>query len=432
MRIAMISEHASPLATLGGVDAGGQNVHVAALSTALARRGHKVRVYTRRDNPDLPRRIGFADGVDVVHLEAGPPAPISKDQLLPYMPDLAAGARADWERFRPDLVHSHFWMSGVAALAAAADWAVANGPMPVVHTFHALGIVKRRHQGAQDTSPPERESLEPDVGRRADEIVATCSDEAFELRKLGVDRRSITVIPCGVDLDHFTPDGPADPRRARYRVLSVGRLVPRKGVGTVIEAVAALVHEGVDLELIVVGGGAEADDRTDPELERLRGIAERSGAAARIELRGRLPQAELPTLYRSADLVLCTPWYEPFGIVPLEAMACGVPVVASSVGGLIDSVVDGRTGRHVPPRDVEAIASAVRNLLDDETERARLGANGRRRMLSRYSWDRVAADTERCYRSVVARARDAGAGPTPPAVALDGGAATTWRSGARR
>lgn len=404
MRIAMISEHASPLATLGGVDAGGQNVHVAALATGLARRGHRVRVYTRRDDPDLPDVVALADGVDVVHVTAGPARPIPKDELLPHMGALAEGARRDWAAFRPELVHSHFWMSGVAALDAA-DPRTGAPPIPVVHTFHALGVVKRRHQGPADTSPPERIDLESDLGRRADGIIATCSDEAFELRNLGVPGRSITVIPCGVDLDHFTPTGAAEPKRAAYRVVSVGRLVPRKGVGTVIEAVAALVVQGLDVELVVVGGGGEADDRTDPELERLRGIAARSGADTRIELRGHLPQRELPAVYRSADLVVCAPWYEPFGIVPLEAMACGVPVVASSVGGLIDSVVDGGTGRHVPPRDVEAVASAMQTLLADEPERRRLGANGRARMLGRYSWDRIAADTERCYRSVVARAR---------------------------
>lgn len=401
MRVAMISEHASPLATLGGVDAGGQNVHVAALSTCLARRGHEVRVYTRRDDPDLPTTVPFADGVDVVHVAAGPAEPIRKDELLPYMGELATGVRADWASWTPDLVHSHFWMSGVAALAAAAAWATDGPPIPVVHTFHALGVVKRRHQGADDTSPAERRWLEPDVGMRADGIVATCSDEAFELRNLGVPGRSITVIPCGVDLEHFTPDGPAEPKRSRYRVVSVGRLVPRKGVGTVIEAVAALAAQGVDVELVVVGGGAGSDDRSDPELDRLRAIAEHAGVADRVELRGQLPQSALPAVYRSADVVVCAPWYEPFGIVPLEAMASGIPVVASSVGGLIDSVVDGGTGRHVPPRDVEAIATAVQTLLEDDAERARLGANGRQRMLGRYSWDRIAADTERCYRSVV-------------------------------
>jgi glycosyltransferase involved in cell wall biosynthesis len=405
MRIAMISEHASPLATLGGVDAGGQNVHVAALATGLARRGHRVRVYTRRDDPHLPDLVPFADGVEVAHVSAGPTEPIPKDELLPFMGRLAEGVRRDWAEFRPDLVHSHFWMSGVAALAAAAERPPGSPTVPVVHTFHALGVVKRRHQGADDTSPPERLALESDVGRRADGIIATCSDEAFELRNLGVPGRSITVIPCGVDLDHFTPDGPAESKRAAFRVVSVGRLVPRKGVGTVIEAVATLVAQGLDVELVVVGGGAEADERADPELERLRGIAARSDAGARIELRGRLPQSALPAVYRSADLVVCAPWYEPFGIVPLEAMACGVPVVASSVGGLIDSVVDGGTGRHVPPRDVEAVTSAMQTLLADEAERRRLGANGRARMLGRYSWDRVAADTERSYRTVLARSR---------------------------
>jgi glycosyltransferase involved in cell wall biosynthesis len=420
MRIAMISEHASPLATLGGVDAGGQNVHVAALATALARRGHQVRVYTRRDDPDLPAVVPFTDGVEVVNVTAGPAEPVPKDRLLPYMGELADGARADWAAFEPEVVHSHFWMSGVAALAATGDWAVGASAIPVVHTFHALGVVKRRHQGADDTSPPERAFLEPDVGRRADGIIATCSDEAFELRNLGVPGRRITVIPCGVDLELFTPDGPAEPRRAARRVLSVGRLVPRKGVGTVIEAVAALVADGVDVELVIVGGGAEADGHADPELDRLRGIAARSGAGSRIELRGRLSQCELPAVYRSADVVVCAPWYEPFGIVPLEAMACGVPVVASSVGGLIDSVVDGGTGRHIPPRDVEAVASAVRRLLDDEPERSRLGRNGRARMLGRYSWDRVAADTDRCYRSIIAErhadgARSAATPGGPPA-----------------
>ena len=397
MRIAMVSEHASPLAALGGVDAGGQNVHVAALSTGLARRGHDVRVYTRRDDPDSPARVELAPGVDVVHVPAGPPQHVPKDDMLPFMPTLAAGIAADWTEWEPDVVHSHFWMSGVAALDAASRSATVP---PVVHTFHALGVVKRRHQGADDTSPAEREWLEPDVGRRADGVIATCSDEAFELKKLGVPPRNITVIPCGVDLEHFTPDGPREERTRRHRVLSVGRLVPRKGVGTAIEAVAALAAEGLDVELIVVGGGDTSTGR-DPELERLRGIAQGTGAPDRIAIRGQLPQSALPKLYRSADLVVCAPWYEPFGIVPLEAMACGVPVVASSVGGLIDSVVDGVTGRHVPPRDAAAVAEAIRELLLDEPGRRRLGVNGRARA-ARYAWARIAADTERSYLATVA------------------------------
>lgn len=410
MRIAMVSEHASPLATLGGVDAGGQNVHVAALSTALAERGHEVRVYTRRDDAELPTQVTLAPGVEVVNVTAGPERHISKDDMLPFMPALAEGMADDWATWAPSVVHSHFWMSGVAALDAASRVAA---PPPVLHTFHALGVVKRRHQGADDTSPPERERLEPDVGRRATTVVATCSDEAFELKALGVPSRNITVIPCGVDLEHFTPEGNREERRRRFRVLSVGRLVPRKGVGTVIEAVGRLAAEGLDVELVVVGGGGgdPTDGTTDPELGRLAGIARDTGATEHVELRGQVSQARLPELYRSADVVVCAPWYEPFGIVPLEAMACGVPVVASSVGGLIDSVVDGATGRHVPPRDVEAVTDAVRGLLLDEPLRRALGANGRARMASRYSWSRIAADTERAYLEVVSEGRAAAGQP---------------------
>jgi D-inositol-3-phosphate glycosyltransferase len=408
MRIAMVSEHASPLATLGGVDAGGQNVHVAALSTELARRGHDVRVYTRRDDPDLAERVTMARGVDVVHVTAGPARHVPKDDMLPFMPELAAGMARDWVEWDPDVVHSHFWMSGVAALAAASMTIAAP---PVLHTFHALGVVKRRHQGVEDTSPAEREWLEPRVGRSVAGVIATCSDEAFELKKLGVPPRNITVIPCGVDLDHFSPEGRREERGRRYRVLSVGRLVPRKGVGTVIEAIASLAEQGIDVELVVVGGGGGPDGGQDPEVRRLEGIAADHGVADRVELRGQLPQSALPAVYRSADVVVCAPWYEPFGIVPLEAMACGIPVVASSVGGLIDSVVDGGTGRHVPPRDVTAVADAVRGLLLDEQLRGRLGEQGRKRMTGRYAWSRIAADTERTYLGTIAAAHGAAAQP---------------------
>src|SRR4051812_29623525 len=231
MRIAMVSEHASPLAVLGGVDAGGQNVHVAALAAALGRLGHEVVVHTRRDDPSLPRRVPLAPGVEVDHVDAGPPAELPKDELLPHMPAFGEQLREQWAAWAPDVVHSHFWMSAVAALEAAEG-------IPVVHTFHALGTVKRRHQSTRDTSPPERIAIERGIAARVDRIVATCTDEVFELRRMDADRRRITVIPCGVDLDRFGP-GPAEPRTPGvYRLVAACRLVMRKGVGNAIEAVA--------------------------------------------------------------------------------------------------------------------------------------------------------------------------------------------------
>lgn len=407
MKISMVSEHASPLATLGGVDAGGQNVHVAALSEALGRQGHSVTVYTRRDSKELPTRVTFAPGVEVVHLNAGPAEPIPKDDLLPFMPELATGLAADWARKRPDVVHSHFWMSGVAALDAVDRPALATMPrIPVVHTFHALGVVKHRHQGAADTSPREREWLEPGVGKDADAIVATCSDEAFELKSLGVPSHRISVAPCGVDLELFQPTGPAESRGRAHRILSIGRLVPRKGVDLVIRALAILAEEGIDdIELVIVGGSEAKGAAHDPETARLEQLASELGVAEQVQWRGQVTQAEMPAILRSADLVVCAPWYEPFGIVPLESMASGIPVIAASVGGLIDSVVDQVTGLHVPPRDAEAIASGIARLLEDPDLLCSLGENGRARMQSRYSWDRVAADTARVYRTTISRAR---------------------------
>ncbi|HVW41428.1 MAG TPA: glycosyltransferase [Amycolatopsis sp.] len=392
MKIAMVSEHASPLAALGGVDAGGQNVHVAELSAALSRQGHQVTVYTRRDDPSTPGVVRASGGYRVVHVPAGPARELPKDRLLPYMGEFAEFLRGRWDQDRPDVVHAHFWMSGLASLLA-----VAGTGIPVVQTFHALGVVKRRHQGAADTSPPERIRLERMIAKRADRVVATCTDEVFELVRLGVPRTRASVVPCGVDADGFSPGGPSARRGAPHRVLSVGRLVPRKGFDIAITALKALP----DTELVIVGGPGEGELEHDPEARRLLGVARKLGVRDRLRMVGQVPREDMPALLRSADVMVCTPWYEPFGITPLEAMASAVPVVASAVGGLIDTVVDGVTGTLVPPRDPVRLASAVRELLADPTLRERYGLAGYDRVHARYSWDRVGADTLRAYHHVV-------------------------------
>jgi D-inositol-3-phosphate glycosyltransferase len=390
MRVAMVSEHASPLAVLGGADAGGQNVHVAALAAALARRGAEVVVHTRRDDPALPPRVEAAPGVAVEHVDAGPAEPIPKDDLLPHMDEFAARLGRSFLTDPPDVVHAHFWMSGRAALAAARPLGI-----PVVQTFHALGTVKRRHQGPRDTSPPARLAVEATLAGAVDRIVATCSDEVFELARMGADLRRVAVVPCGVDLELFGVDGPATGGGppGRHRLLVVSRLVERKGIGDVVAAMARLPGA----ELLVAGGPPAGELAADPEARRLAELAERAGVAGRVRLLGRVGRGDLPALYRSADLVVNVPWYEPFGIVPLEAMACGVPVVASAVGGLVDTVVDGVTGVHVPPRRPRLLASVVAALLADPRQRATLGAAGARRARRRYGWDRIAASTLEVY-----------------------------------
>jgi D-inositol-3-phosphate glycosyltransferase len=396
LRVAMVSEHASPLAALGGVDAGGQNVHVAALSGHLAQLGVSVEVFTRRDASDLPPRVTLASGVDVVHVDAGPPSAISKDDLLPHMGRFGEVLRHYWSVRPPDVVHGHFWMSGLASLEAARPRGI-----PVVQTFHALGCVKRREQGVKDTSPRERADLESMLVRELDHILATCSDEVFELVRLGGDPHRITVVPCGVDLNRFTPDGPAEHRlsRAGHRLVVVSRLVERKGIGNVIAALADLP----DTELVIAGGPDRADLDRDPEARRLLRLAHDVGVDERVELRGRVPRSDVPPLLRSADVVVCAPWYEPFGIVPLEAMACGRPVVATAVGGQVDTVVHEVTGLHVPPRQPAAIAAAVGHLLTHPAVARTMGRAGALRARARYGWPRIAAATLASYRQLHAR-----------------------------
>jgi glycosyltransferase involved in cell wall biosynthesis/phosphoheptose isomerase len=393
----MVSEHASPIAVLGGVDAGGQNVFVAALSRELGRRGHEVVVFTRRDDPDLPRRVGLCPGVEVEHLDAGPAVELPKDELFQHMPEFARGLERGWRSWRPEVVHSHFWMSGHASLISAAPLG-----LPVVQTFHALGAVKRRYQGGMDTSPSERLEIEREIAHRAERVLPTCSDEVFELMRLGADNERLTVVPCGVDLDLFSPHGPAEERSdGMHRLLYVGRLVQRKGVGNVISALPRL--PGV--ELVVAGGPDRSHLREDPEARRLIELAEEHGVAGRVQMRGRVERERLPALIRSADAVVSVPWYEPFGIVPLEAMACGVPVIATAVGGMIDSVVDGRTGVHVPPRDAERLAEATSILLGDSERCNSYGLAGAKRVRRLYGWQRVGAQVLEVYEQVAATRR---------------------------
>jgi len=396
MRIAMISEHASPLALLGGVDAGGQNQHVAELSAALAEDGHEVRVYTRRDDPQIPDEVPFRPGVTVEHVPAGPAAPVPKDDLLPYMGSFGERLVDRWRDgpWTPDVVHAHFWMSGLAALTARSRY-----PAPVVVTYHALGTVKRRHQKGADTSPRGRIGYERVLGRQADAVVAQCSDELGEMISLGIPRERINLIPSGVDSTHFAPHGEAVGRDSAPRILCVGRLVERKGYADMIRALPAVPGA----ECIVVGGPPAAALDDDPVARKLRTLADSVGVAERVRLVGGVSRDELPAWYRSADVLACPAWYEPFGLTPLEAMACGVPVVAYAVGGFNDTVVEGVTGHLVPARDHHALATTLRRLLREPSRRMAYATAAVDRARSCYSWRRTAEQLGRLYARLTGR-----------------------------
>jgi glycosyltransferase involved in cell wall biosynthesis len=402
MRIALVSEHANPLARLGGADAGGQNVHVAAVAAGLTRRGHDVTVYTRRDDAAAPDHSDAPEGYRVELVPAGPPRVLPKDDLLPHMPAFADWLAQRWQHERFDVVHAHFWMSGIATLSAGRRVGV-----PVLQTFHALGTVKRRHQRAEDTSPDARLPMERRLAREVDGIIATCSDEVAELREMGMPPGRAHVIPCGVDTDVFRPVEHQPQHRARhraavgpgtpYQLLSLGRLVPRKGVQDVIAALPQLP----DAELVVAGGPPPEELDDDPEIRRLRAAAADQGVAARVHFTGALDRDAVAPLMCASDVVVCAPWYEPFGIVPVEAMACGRPVVGTAVGGLLDTVQPGRTGELVPPRRPDRLATEIQGLLDDPDRRECYSRAARHRASRHYRWDQVVAETEAAYQRVL-------------------------------
>jgi glycosyltransferase involved in cell wall biosynthesis len=301
---------------------------------------------------------------------------------------------------QPDLVHAHFWMSAWASARAARRL-----DLPLLVTFHALGSVKRRYLGPADTSPLNRIRVEVAVAGVADRIVATATEEIQELALLGVPSSKVSVVPCGVDLEHFTPwstpDAPRSvpERTCRYRLLSVGRLMPGMGYEVIIEALPWLP----ETELLIAGDAGYSDPTPEPEHDRLIAVAERLGVADRVRLIGQVARADMPALVRSADLAVCSPWSEPFGVVRLEAMACGVPVVASAVGGTSGPVVDGVSGTLVAPCDPAAVAEVVGPLLESPSRRAELARAGLEWVRRCCSWDRVAADTAAVYQQVVRR-----------------------------
>lgn len=408
VKIAMVSEHSDPSACVGDVDAGGQNVHVAALAQALAAKGHSITIYTRRDSPHSPDRQPLSPGVVVERIPAGEPKRIPKNELLPCMALFAEHLSARWTSWKPDVVHSHYWMSGMAALSAA------GGGLPVVHTYHSLGTVKRRHLGPEDTSPMERMPAEKAIGTSAARIIATCPSELRELIAMGVEQQRIEVIPCGVDLQRFTPQGVGAhaERRWRYRVLTVGRLVRHKGIELLLQAMPELP----DVELMIAGGPRLPDLLQDPEARRLYQMADRLGVGDRVTFLGQVSRNDMPAWMRSADIVACTPWFEPFGMVALEAMACGTPVLVTAVGGLADTIEHGVNGVKVLPRDAASLVHGLRRLLDDASLRQTLASAALVRVRAQYGWHRIADETEHVYRGTMQPAQESGHGEKLPSM----------------
>jgi D-inositol-3-phosphate glycosyltransferase len=395
VKIALVSEHASPLAIAGGVDSGGQNIYVANVARQLVRIGHDVDVFTRCDRSLLPL-VSRLENIRVINVPAGPPVQLPKEQLLPYM-DAFASFMIDFMKKEAQpyaIVHANFFMSGVVGLRIkdALD-------IPLVTTFHALGRVRRLHQGESDGFPDARFEIEDELVRRSDSVIAECPQDENDLIHLyDADPARINLVPCGFDRVEFHPLEKAAARERLgwpqdgFIVLQLGRMVPRKGVDNVVRALSVCRAElGESAELYVVGGNSdEANEIATPEIVRLRGIAREVGVENHVHFAGRHGRAELKHFYNAADVFVTTPWYEPFGITPLESMACARPVIGADVGGIRYSVAHGETGLLVPSKDPAALAHAIATLKRDPALARRMGEAGLARANAMFTWSSVA------------------------------------------
>lgn len=406
MRVGLVCAHACASAAppdeggtpdRSGLPAVGTHQHVARVAAELTARGHDVRVYERLDRPGLPLTDEIA-GYRVERMPVGPPHPLGTRELVAYVPELARWLTDRWAGdWTPDVVHGHYWVGGLAAASAVRDTAI-----PMVQTFHSLGVEQLRHLGDGYTGPEERIPLERALTRAIDVAIAQCTGELEELTRMGLRRAAVVVVPNGVDTDQFSPDGEAAPREARPRILSAGWLPTGHGQDDLIQAMRFVG----DAELVIAGGPPDGGTLANhAEARRLRELAERSGVAERVRMVGPVRHDEMAPWYRSADVVACTSRYAPAGRVPLEAMACGVPVVGYAHGGVADTVVDEVTGRLVPPGDVRGLGLTLRRLLSDDAERFAYGHAAVDRVRCSYTWDRTAGALERIYERVVRRRR---------------------------
>jgi len=398
LRVAMLSVHTCPLAALGGKETGGMNVYVRELSRELGRMGVEVDVFTRSQNPAIPRVVRLGERAQVLHLPAGPEAPMAREGIVAHLDEFVDGVEA-WRLTRGldyDLVHAHYWLSGVAALALRARWGV-----PVLQMFHTLGRLKNRAaRSAAELEPLGRLREETRIVSQVDRIVAANVVERAELlRDYGARAPRIATIPCGVDTELFAPGDRGAARRALGldagpTLLWVGRLAPIKGLDTLLGAVERLHAAGTGARLLIVGG--DADEPRNGHEAALRERIERLGLAAAVRFLGPQPQDVLPAYYAAADVTVLPSYYESFGMVALEAMACGSPVIASRVGGLVTTVRDGVTGFLVPDGDVGALAERVAALLADPDLRWRVGREGVR-WAAQHRWPCVAEAVCREY-----------------------------------
>jgi D-inositol-3-phosphate glycosyltransferase len=416
MRIAMISYHTCPLATLGGKDTGGMNVYVRDITLELGRKGVGVDVFTRSQDEHVPHVLhDLGYGNRIVHIQAGPETPLSKETLADHIPEFVQGVQnfAQMKNLRYDILHSHYWLSGLIGLEIQRIWQI-----PLIQMFHTLAVMKNRVARVEEEAESDlRLEAEQKLMQKADCIVAATQAELAQLQWLyRADTKRIRVIPPGVDTTHFYPI-PKDEALefigtpAKYcMLLYVGRIEPLKGIDTLFEAMAMMKQEGfLDINplcLAIIGGDPDVSrEEMSSEMDRLHSLQESLGIGDLVTFLGRRDQDTLQYYYSAAEIVVVPSHYESFGMVALEAMACGTPVIASETGGLAFLVKHGETGFHVPAADPHALAERLKELMADEVLRAKLGKQASS-YAKEFSWSRIVDQMLELYASVISSWED--------------------------
>lgn len=409
MRVAVISAHTCPLAALGGKETGGMNVYVRETCRELGRRGVEVDIFTRAQDPQVPRGVSLSRGVRVFHIPAGPETPYDKYRLLEHLREFVEGVYAHGNGGY-DLVHSHYWISGLAALELRERWRV-----PMVHMFHTLGYLKNRVARTQvEQERWIRLHWEWEVACRADALVAAQPLERAQLIwHYDAPPKKVRVIPCGVNLSLFQPIDKSAALKAlgletRPWLLFVGRLEPIKGLDTLLKAMSLIRHNGQDkgdgAALLIIGGEKNGGDPSEMD-HWLREQVKCLGLQDRVFFMGSRPQVDLPLFFAASEACILPSRYESFGMVALESMACGTPVIASHVGGLSYTVQDGQTGFLVAEGDAETLADRIQNVLKDPILQNQLARKAFKRAQD-FNWGRITEALLKLYRGLRWQGRD--------------------------
>lgn len=399
-KIALISVHGDPAVEIGKEEAGGQNVYVRSCGEALAKQGWQVDLFTRKASPDQPSIVNHSENCRTIRLKAGPEEFVGRDNLFGYLPEFVEAFKQfqSQEGTLYPIIHTNYWLSSWVGMELRKSQL-----LKLIHTYHSLGAIKYKSISTIPLIAKTRLDVEKTCLETADCIVATSPQEHEHMQQYVSNKGNVTIIPCGTNIERF---GSITRDTARQQlqlspdtqvVLYVGRFDPRKGIETAVRAVSRLSEERKSNLKLMIAGGWTPGAKDGKERDRIGKLIQEFGLENNVLFPGRLDHTVLPAYYAAADICVVPSHYEPFGLVAIEAMACGTPVIASDVGGLQFTVIPEETGLLAPAKDDAAFAEAIERILGNAEWRMQLGQQARKRVETKFSWDGVATQLGELY-----------------------------------